>query len=584
MTLADAHQADHNARHHDPNKLRFVVHKTLEKRPMTVDPAVTMSLGVASLPSGRELMLRGVDGREALSTLYSFELLVTEKRDGQNPMSASELQGLLGAPAVLQFDKGSERAIHGVIAAVNAIEMGPSVPPRYQLKLVPSVSLMSLSRVNRVYTNKCFKEMIESVFARYNLQSTTDYKLSFLKDWSKEAKLSFAVQHEESDWNFAQRWLEKEGCCYWFEMRGEEAGGTAEADREVVVVGDDSALAPSLDTHLTLHYRDRSELPATEEYFVWGMTMSHNMTPARVVLEDYAADNPKLRVRAKCEMPTGGGFGTVHYYDELFHEVEADARDAEARLRTAQASAAKASAGGGGTTTTTSKGDGLALQLPSQEERGLSYARLRAERLQSPGRVLRGTSNCERFRPGYTFSLSDSPFKGKYLITEVSHEAGTDTAHPEAATLERVRPYRARFCAIAANQPYRPPQRARQPRIHGVTSAHVISEHKDGVAADLDEAGRYKVRLPFDGEGHVICRVRMAQAHAGLGHGVHHPLRAGAEVLVAFLGGNPDRPVIVGAVPNALSKSPTTATNSSQSVTQTAAGIRIELEDRETSS
>src|SRR5262249_10072727 len=104
-----------------------------------------------------------------------------------------------------------------------------------------------------------------------------------------------------------------------------------------------------------------------------------------------------------------------------------------------------------------------------------------------------------------------------------------------------------------------------------------------GQYAEIDETGRYKVTLPFDSgnnKGAAVSRwIRMAQPYAGPGYGSHHPLHRGTEVLVAFLDGDPDRPVIVASVPNAHTVGPVTNSNATQSVTRTASGIHIELED-----
>jgi type VI secretion system secreted protein VgrG len=74
----------------------------------------------------------------------------------------------------------------------------------------------------------------------------------------------------------------------------------------------------------------------------------------------------------------------------------------------------------------------------------------------------------------------------------------------------------------------------------------------------------------------------MAQPYSGPGYGSHHPLHKGTEVLIAHIDGDPDRPIIVGSVPNPHTPSPSTSANATQSVIQTASGIRIEMEDLQT--
>ena len=143
-------------------------------------------------------------------------------------------------------------------------------------------------------------------------------------------------------------------------------------------------------------------------------------------------------------------------------------------------------------------------------------------------------------------------------------------------------PYRARFTSIPATVPFRPPRRTPWPRIDGVINAHIDAD-SNGDYAQIDGEGRYKVKLPFDvgtTKGLASSRwIRMAQAYAGPGYGNHFPQHKGTEVLLAHVDGDPDRPIIVGAVPNAVTPGTVMDKNASQSVMQTASGIRLELED-----
>ena len=129
-------------------------------------------------------------------------------------------------------------------------------------------------------------------------------------------------------------------------------------------------------------------------------------------------------------------------------------------------------------------------------------------------------------------------------------------------------------------------RQAEGPKIHGLLTG-LVEPRPDarlGTVADLDEEGRYTVRLLFDasplderqGSSH---RVRMIQLHAGPDYGAHFPLKAGVEVLLAFVDGDPDRPLIVGAAPNPVTRSPVTAADSLMHRLKTSTGILIEMKD-----
>lgn len=139
-----------------------------------------------------------------------------------------------------------------------------------------------------------------------------------------------------------------------------------------------------------------------------------------------------------------------------------------------------------------------------------------------------------------------------------------------------------RFEAIPVTTPYRPRCVTPWPRIRGLINARVDGEVK-GHYAELDEAGRYHVQMAFDRSGRTNRQashpVRMAQPHTGARYGMHFPLRPGAEVLLGFVDGNPDRPVIVGTAPNPENASPVDAGNFSQNVLRTKSGNEMVIED-----
>src|SRR5262249_48145833 len=134
--------------------------------------------------------------------------------------------------------------------------------------------------------------------------------------------------------------------------------------------------------------------------------------------------------------------------------------------------------------------------------------------------------------------------------------------------------------------PFRPPRITPKPTIAGVLSG-VIEPHPDGEIghyAEIDEHGRYTVRFFFDtsplgARSRSSLPVRMAQPHAGPGYGMHFPLKPGIEVLVAFTEGDPDRPFIVGSVPNPITPSPVTRPNAIVNRIETATGVFIEMKD-----
>jgi type VI secretion system secreted protein VgrG len=197
-------------------------------------------------------------------------------------------------------------------------------------------------------------------------------------------------------------------------------------------------------------------------------------------------------------------------------------------------------------------------------------------------------------RAGFSFGVEEHPreaMNGELLALRVEHEGATSTLTGALARRFGLRTaggrdgrlYEARVQATRTGSAWHPPLRAPRPRATGLERAVV-----DGPAghhyAQIDDAGRYRVRFDFDegdgAAGKASVAVRMMQMHAGNPEGMHFPLRKGTAVMVAFLGGDPDRPTIVGAVPDAHRPSPVTSANGTLNVIHTGSDTRLEIEDQ----
>jgi type VI secretion system secreted protein VgrG len=172
-------------------------------------------------------------------------------------------------------------------------------------------------------------------------------------------------------------------------------------------------------------------------------------------------------------------------------------------------------------------------------------AKLRAERVQTSQTVLRGEGDVPGLCAGYVFELKDHPIQSlnkKYLV--VAANVQMSSAEDDTAAAD----FRVSIEAIDARTPYRPERLTPKPRIYGAQTAIVVGEDKDEVLTD--KYGRIKVTFHWDRVGTKSWWVRVAQGWAGKNWGMQFLPRAGQEVVVSFLQGDPDQGVVVGSVYN----------------------------------
>lgn len=218
-------------------------------------------------------------------------------------------------------------------------------------------------------------------------------------------------------------------------------------------------------------------------------------------------------------------------------------------------------------------------RTPAEAER---LARIRAEEVSCRSQVYTGRSALPGLQAGGRITLQGHPRFGELnlLMTSVEHSA----VQALGITGGDKEEYSNVFTAVPAERPFRPERVTPRPKMAGLLHGAIMpAPHGDPSFAQLDDQGRYLVRFLFDlwadGKRAASPRLRMAQAHAGAGFGMHMPLKPGTEVVIAFVDGDPDRPLIVGAVPNPITPSPVDGSSPYTHRIRTQTGIVFDLVD-----
>ena len=462
-------------------------------------------------------------GTEGISALYEFDITLAS----DDP--EIDLKGVLQNPAILTT-KGSDQdlPIHGILGQFEQLH---EVKGHYFYRalLVPRLWQADLYRENQLFLDKTVPDIIEEILKQAGL-TTQDYELKLT---NKYPQWEYICQYRETDFDFISRWMEREGI-YFFFQQGE--------DSEKLIITDSSTAHEDIRGDATIPFTPPSGIVPEKEAITTFLCRQKRL-PNKVILKDYNYRKPSVDLIAVREVDPRGR-GDVCFYGEHFKTPE--------------------------------EGNGL--------------AKIRAEEIKCRENVYHGESTAPNLCPGFFYELEDhyrQSYNQKYLIVEVEHE-GHQTGSlwagvkKESAKGEKKLTYANNFTAIQSDVQFRPERKTPKSRFYGTMNA-TIDAAGIGEYAELDDLGRYKVKLPFDQsdmEGGKASRyVRMQQPSAGVERGIHFPLPKGTEVLLTFVDGDPDRPVIAGAIPNPETTSPVTAANQTESVIQTGANNKIRFED-----
>jgi type VI secretion system secreted protein VgrG len=490
---------------------------------------------------GQRFTVSRVRGREALSRPYWFEATVLTTR--RIPV---ERDGLVGhtVTLVIPRDDESSRKVRGVVASQRVEgNTAPGEPQRFRVRVVPRLSLLRHAARSRIFQDRSVVEVVGAVLGRMGVRSRAALVQTY-------PRLEYCVQYRETDLDFVERILGEHGIRYYFEHPDDPPSPEASAPDATQV-----------------------DLAGVTVEGLVGAALTRRTVSEVVVLCDRANQHP-LTTPARGPLlfgrdrDEGAGVRTDVVDFSWRESVRATAVTVQGYDFTTPMSRPSA---------TVSTDEGAPPQAQSAVERlGLGVfnhrdeylqthvdrraARVELERTQRGARTGRGTSLCVDLAPGYRFALDGHPngeLNREYLVTEVTHRAVAAEFLEETAPHARARRYENDFACIASDREFRPKWRPRPPR-QVVETAFVTGP--EGEDVHTDAMGRIKVRFPWDRNGgppeQSSCWVRVAQSWAGPHLGAQFIPRVGTEVLVAFLDGDADRPVVIGNLYNGLHAPP----------------------------
>ncbi|MGJ3702608.1 type VI secretion system Vgr family protein [Variovorax sp. AFSI2.2] len=435
-----------------------------------------------------QLMFRSMHGTEGLSQLFEFEV------DLVSPSVSLDMKSVLGKPLSLEIlTSGEPRFLNGQIVRFTMVgkEGGTSRYVLYRATVRPWLWYLTRTSDCKIFQNKSVVDILEEVFADYNF--AFEKKLSgTYRQWE------YCVQYQETDFAFVSRLMEHEGIYYYFKH---------DKNQHTLVLADDIGAHETLPAYPKISYlaADRDPDPFQEVIDQWQVT--EEIRPGTYVVDDYDFKKSKADLMGMRSQPRGNPHDTYEIYEWL-----------------------------GGF---------------SEAEQGEHYSRIRLEEAQSQAERDIGHCSVRGMAPGYRFTMQNCPRQDdnrEYLIVSVAYALREGGYESGAADSQ----YSFSFAVQPTSYAFRPPRVTPMTKTNGPQTATVVG--KAGQEYWVDQYGRVKVQFRWDRYGksdeNSSCWVRVSSAWAGSNYGaVNHP-RKGQEVIVDFIGGHPDRPIIIGRVYN----------------------------------
>ncbi|MBN3854823.1 type VI secretion system tip protein VgrG [Paraburkholderia sp. Ac-20340] len=450
-----------------------------------------------------QLVLVDFHGTEGISQLFDFHLHLASQD------ANIELKKMIGEPVTVTLQLTSaiasseERYFHGYVTNFSHLDTDGGLAT-YSATIRPWLWMLSRRQDIRIFQEQNVQTILSSVFQEYGTIASYDFQLA------RETPVrSYCTQYRETDLDFALRLMQEEGLFFYFEHS---------RNAHKLIVTDSSTNAKAIDgTSAQLTYSQGDTLDDVD--VVTSFVSTRELAPGSVALK--AADYKVPGARRLQSSKTGVDQGKVPSY-EIY--------------------------------------DYVGPQGFANSDRGQELASFRAEALAANSKIFTGASNSRRLMPLRYFQLEDhydhddtQPEDRQFVLLAVNHsgqnnyQAGSGSAS-----------YGCSFTCMRKKIPYRPLLNVARPTIPGPQTAVVVGPKGEEIYTD--SLGRVKVQFHWDRLGEndhrSSCWVRVGQQWAGSGFGMIQIPRIGEEVVVLFLDGNPDRPLVISRVYNAQNMPP----------------------------
>jgi len=440
-----------------------------------------------------EVVLTEVEGEDALSRCFLYRATVTTDTHG------AEMETLVGKPVTLWLSDGNaghQRPVSGHVRRVRSRGRTRRGSLRFELEIVPRLWFLSCTSDCRIFQHLSVPDIIREMFDEHGLQN---YQFRIAEQDFQ--KLDYCVQYRESALDFISRLLEHLGLFYWHEHA---------ADRHILIIAASNLFTDRVEPYTV------KVLPDSAWGHLTSLETETAFRPGKWTLNDYDFQSPTRRLVV--EMPTV--LDVPRMADHEIYEYPGQFNDPD---------------------------DGRQL------------TRLRIEMEEAQHRRVSGAGHVVTFDPGRRFEVADHDGQDgaqAYLLTALRHRASW--AGRETGDVNVTTEYENEFTAIPASVMFRPERVTPKPFVRGVQTATIVGPAGENIFCD--EYGRVKVQFHWDRRGRrnaeSSCWLRVAQARSGAHYGTFVVPHVGHEVLVEFIEGDPDRPLITGTVPNAMTMPP----------------------------